>query len=137
MRLNIYLDDPSKEPSTTEPYNECEDFQCMFESTLNGQRVIYCAEMDGIESDELLDLENCDLNKCKFVELKLSSTKIDRNDKYDHKFLRHCWSQCFLVKVNKVIVGMRRGNTVTNLSYLDIADIPRLAKVFALFNFFL
>lgn len=93
--------------------------------------------MDGIESDELLDLENCDLNECKFVELKLSSIKIDLNDKNVHKFLRHCWSQCFLVKVNKVIVGMRRGNTVTNLSYLDIADIPRLAKVFALFNFFL
>lgn len=102
----------------------------MFQSTLNGQRILYCAEMDGIESDESLDLETCDLNERNFVELKLKLLSYGENDHYIHK-LRHWWCQCFLVKINKIIVGSRVGNSVSNLSELSVADIPQKAKVFS------
>lgn len=128
------LDDPSVEPSTDQPFNERADFQCMFQSTLNGQSIMYCAEMDGIVSDESLDLETCDLNECDFVELKLKSLLWGQNDQFIHK-LRHWWSQCFLVKIKKIIVGIRDGNVVSNLSQLDVADIPKRAQVFSIIKF--
>lgn len=104
----------------------------MFQSTLNGQRILYCAEMDGIESDESLDLATCDLNECNFVELKLKSLQYGENDRYIHK-LRHWWCQCFLVKIKKIIVGARVENSVSDLSELNVADIPQKAKVFSFY----
>lgn len=133
MTILIYLGDPLEKPSTHIPYNECEDFQCMFQSTLNGQRILYCAEMDGIESDELLDLTTRDLNECNFVELKLSINTSEQTERYFAK-LRHWWSQCFLVKIQKIIIGTRTKDVVSELSHLDVADIPKLAHVISIFN---
>lgn len=133
--ISIYAGDPSMKPTTDTPFNECEDFQCMFQSTLNGQRILYCAEMDGIESDELIDFETCDLNGCNFVELKLKkeSTLRPTNQYFDN--LRHWWSQCFLVKIKKIIIGVRTDDVVSELSHIDVDDIPKLAHVISIFKF--
>lgn len=132
-----YLDDPNIKPSTDIPFNECEDFSCMFRSTLEGQRILYCAEMDGIESDEAHDLSTYDLNKCNFVELKLKLRESSENQmsNYRRKKLLHWWSQCFLVKIRKIIVGIRDGNGILNeISHINVEDIPKQAQVSQLFN---
>lgn len=91
--LNLSIDNPSKKPPTDEPVNECEEFCCMFSTTLNGQRILYGAEMDGIESDHSYDLNDVDLNQLNFVELKVKIREQNHRQKQNyHRFkLRNWW----------------------------------------------
>lgn len=104
----------------------------MFKTTLNGQRLLYGAEMDGIESDTTFDLNTKDLNECQFVELKVKlreQHERQRQNYYRYK-LRNWWCQCFLAKIDKIIVGTRKENgVVTELSDVYVRDIPRQVKV--------
>lgn len=65
----------------------------MFSTTLNGQRILYGAEMDGIESDHSYDLNDVDLNQLNFVELKVKIREQNHRQKQNyHRFkLRNWW----------------------------------------------
>lgn len=126
------LDNPSKKPPTNVPVNEAEEFCCMFSTTLNGQRILYGAEMDGIESNDTHDLNNADLNQFKFVELKVKLREQNhRQNQNYHRFkLRNWWCQSFLVNIKKIIVGTRTVDGIVNeLSTVDIEDIPKQCQV--------
>lgn len=104
----------------------------MFSTTLNGQRIIYGAEMDGIECDECLNLNEADLNQCKFVELKVKLREQNHRQKQNyHRFkLRNWWCQSFLVNIKKIIVGTRTSDGIVNeLSTVNLRDIPKQCQV--------
>lgn len=130
--FDSFLDDPNKKPDTNTAVDESEEFCCMFSTTLNGQRIVYGAEMDGIESNQILDLNNVDLNRCNFIELKVKLREQHHRQKqnyYRYK-LRNWWCQCFLVNVQKVIVGTRNENGIVNeISSMTVKEIPKQCQV--------
>ncbi|XP_055305374.1 decapping nuclease DXO homolog [Sitodiplosis mosellana] len=124
----ILTDKPSEKPPTNVAVNEAEEFCCMFSTTLNGQRILYGAEMDGIESDDTNDLDHVDLNQFKFVELKVKLREQNHRQKQNyHRFkLRNWWCQSFLVNIKRIIVGTRTSDGIVNeLSTVDVRDIPK------------
>lgn len=114
------------------PVNECEEFCCMFTTTLNGQKILYGAEMDGVESDHFCDLNNADFNQLKCVELKVKLREQNHRQKENYfRFkLRNWWCQSFLVNIKKIIVGTRTADGIVNeLSTIDVKDIPKQCQV--------
>lgn len=112
----------------------------MYSTTLNGKRLLYGAEMDGIESVDSVDLESVDLNKCKFVEVKVKLR--EQHDKQKQNFLRfklrNWWCQSFLVNIQKIVFGTRNNaGIVTDLSTLSVKDIPKQVRVRHIFQHFL
>lgn len=104
----------------------------MFKTTLDGQRILYGAEMDGIESDAAFDLNTKDLNECQFVELKVKlREKHERQRQNYYRFkLRNWWCQCFLAKIDKILVGNRsEDGVVTDISLVNVQDIPKQVQV--------
>lgn len=102
----------------------------MFSATLNGNRLLYGAEMDGIEEDTSMEI--IDFNKCNFVELKVKLR--EKNERQKQNFcrfkLRNWWCQTFLANVQKIIVGTRNdGGIVDGVSVLTVRDIPKQNKV--------
>lgn len=125
-------DDPHRKPSTDEPVNECEEFCCLFSTTLNGQKILYGAEMDGIETESPCDLNKANLNQFKFVELKVKLREQNHRQKQNYfRFkLRNWWCQSFLVNINKIIVGTRTVDGIVNeLSTVCVKDIPKQCQV--------
>lgn len=114
------------------PVNESEEFCAMFTSKLNGMQLLYGAEMDGIESDQLVDLTTCNLERVNFVELKVhrrASNGRQQQNFYRYK-VRNWWCQCFLVGVSKVIMGERDDDGIVDeLHTLDINEIAKGGKV--------
>jgi len=69
--LFFFTDEPGKVPDTSQPVDEREEFSCMFTSLLGDVRLFYGAEMDGVDSQELLDERDLDcLKNANFVEVK-------------------------------------------------------------------
>lgn len=126
------LDDPAAIPNTEAPVVESEEFNCVFKANLSGKKLLYGAEMDGIDSNVKYDLNRVDLNKLKFVELKVNLQAVhekQKNNFFRYK-LRNWWSQCFLAKVEKILIGTRSENGIINeLSELEVKSIPRLVRV--------
>lgn len=126
------IDDPAKKPDTRAPVNENEEFCCVFTTTMNNKRLMYGAEMDGIESREAFDLETADLNEHKLAELKVSimareEKQLDRLHRFKY---RNWWCQCYLTKVRKVTVGTRnKRGIVTEVSQVSMGEMARLGKV--------
>lgn len=125
-------DDPCVEPITGIPVDENKEFCCMFSATLNGNKLLYGAEMDGIEEDAPIDIESINFNKCKFVELKVKLR--EQNERQKHNYcrfkLRNWWCQTFLANIKKIIVGTRNEDgIVDDVSVLQVGDIPKQNKV--------
>lgn len=119
------------------PVNECDEFCCLFSATLNGKRILYGAEMDGIESDRLLDLNAIDLNRCNFIELKvkLREQNARQRQNYQRFKLRNWWCQCFLVNIRKVIVGTRtQDGRIDELTEMHVKDFPKQCQVRPIFE---
>lgn len=131
--LCIISDDPSKKPAANEPVNECDEFCCMFSATLNGQKILYGAEMDGIECEQPFDdINRADLNQCNFIELKVKLREQNERQKQNlHRFKqRNWWCQCFLVNIKKIIVGTRTNNgMVIEITTTNVRDIPKKCQV--------
>lgn len=119
-------------PNTENPVNEAEEFCCIFKANLKGRELLYGAEMDGIQSDVKYDLNKVDLNELNFVELKVNlraAHEKQKNNFFRYK-LRNWWSQCFLAKIDKIVIGTRCQNGIINdLSDLEVRNIPRLVRV--------
>lgn len=104
----------------------------MFSTTLNGQRILYGAEMDGIDVSHSVDLNTVDFNRCNFVELKVKLREQNQRQTQNYlRFkLRNWWCQSFLVNIQKIIVGTRNQNgIVRELSSLAVKDIPKQCQV--------
>lgn len=121
-----------EEPNISEPVNENEEFCCMFRTKVEGNTILYGAEMDGIDSDGDIDLSQADFNQLPFIELKVKLREERENQRRNYlKFkLRNWWCQCFLVNIKKIIVGTRNNNGIVNqLSELDVRSIPKQVNV--------
>lgn len=128
----MYLDNPDVTPRTDTPVNESEEFCCMFSSKLEECRLLFGAEMDGIESENTIDIETADLNSLSFVELKVNRRPL--NHRNELSFLRYklrsWWCQCFLVGVSRMIVGVRTDRGIVDeLQMLDINQEIKKASV--------
>lgn len=88
--------------------------------------------MDGIESDKTYDLNKTNLNQFKFVELKVKLREQSHWQKQNYfRFkLRNWWCQCFLVNIEKIIVGTRNADGIVNeLSTVNLKDITKQCRV--------
>lgn len=104
----------------------------MFRTKVEGNTILYGAEMDGIDSDDDIDLSQADFNKLQFIELKVKLKEERENQRRNYlRFkLRNWWCQCFLVNIKKIIVGTRNNNGIVNqLSELDVRSIPKQVNV--------
>lgn len=100
----------------------------MFSSKLDGCRLLFGAEMDGIESEKTIDIEATDLNTLNFVELKVNRRPLNKwNEQSFLRYkLRNWWCQCYLVGISRMIVGQRTDRGVVD--GLDVLDINQESK---------
>lgn len=120
------------EPNTDAPVVESEEFCCMFESKLNETRLLYGAEMDGIDSNRMHNLSNLTIenwNNLKFIEVKVKIKDLNSRQMYNFQKFKLCnwWSQSFLVGIEKIIVGERTNQgIVENIDEMFVSQIPKL-----------
>lgn len=128
------LGDPNSIPSTDGPVNDNEECCCVFSAEWEGKRLIYAAEMTGIERGQAIgpSPKTADLNALKFVDVKIkldSKHFMQRLNLIQSKY-RNWWCQSVLANVSKIIVGARNdGGIVTDISELVVADIPNKVNV--------
>lgn len=128
-------DDPRRKPEVESILNTEEEMCCVFNRMLGDHRLIYGAEMDGIESDHVLDVEKDKgiLSKTEFFELKTSrSITSHRGDiTFRRRKLLKWWSQSYLVGVKYIICGFRDDHgIVKTLKRYKVSEIPQLGSDF-------
>lgn len=122
-------------PDTDLPVVEAEEFCCMFSTKINGTRLLYGAEMDGIRMASKVDFERCtaeEWNGMEFVEVKVTAK--DLNYRQQQNFLRfkarNWWCQSFLVGIRDIVVGKRTQNgTVESVDRQPVSGIPKMVAV--------
>lgn len=127
------LDSPA--PDTTAPVQESEEFCAMFSTTLEGKRLLYGAEMDGILSpNKPIDKDNPSpdvLNRLEFVEVKVKRRETNQRqvDNFYRFKTRNWWCQSFLVNVGKIFVGFRddRG-IVDEIQEMSLKELDRESR---------
>ncbi|XP_013099876.2 decapping nuclease DXO homolog [Stomoxys calcitrans] len=121
---------PFRGPDTSCPVNECEEFSMVFQTRLGGMNLLYGAEMDGVVSDQPLQL-NYDkpiIEHLKFVELK--TRQAHSNERQRTSFLRHksrnWWCQSFLVGIEDLYVGIRNEKgLVRSIEHVETRSLPK------------
>lgn len=124
---------PGMKPDTSQPVIESEEMCCVFKSKLNGHRIIYAAEMDGIMNNESVNPDtdwHC-LNSVSFIELK--TNRIIDHYRQDTNFRKHklrkWWCQSYLVGIETIICGFRNdAGRVESLKHYRVRDLPKMAK---------
>lgn len=120
--MSSYPSDPSDtlEKRFKEPVNTWREFGAVFKSKLGGHRLIFGAEVDGLDEDGN-----------SYIELKTSRVLKDStqyNTFYQQKLMTF-WAQSFLAGIPKILVGFRsdRG-IVKSIEYIDVNEIPRITR---------
>lgn len=124
----ILSDHPSKSPNgNSRPVLEAEEFCVMFSSEVDGKKLLYGAETDGvIANDPVKNLD--ELRKYQLVEVKVKRRESnERQLTTFHRFKsRNWWLQSFLVGIDKIHVGMRNDDglvdEVTSISTKELSD---------------
>lgn len=103
-----------------EPVNTCREFGVVFKSKLGGHRLIFGAEVDGVDEDG-----------SSYVELKTGRVLKDTghyNSFYRQKLMTF-WAQSFLAGIPKILMGFRsdRG-IVKSIEYINVNEIPRIIR---------
>lgn len=108
----------------------------MYSSNLEGKRVLYGAEMDGIVSNEPVDkccMNDDLLNRLEFVEVKAKRRETNRRqaDNFYRFKTRNWWCQSFLVNIRRIFVGLRddRG-IVDEIKEMSLNEIDRDSREF-------
>ncbi|XP_055624288.1 decapping nuclease DXO homolog [Toxorhynchites rutilus septentrionalis] len=132
----ILTDEPNETPNTAAAVVESEEFCAMFSATLEGKRVLYGAEMDGIVTDETIDKAHLNeniLNRLEFVEVKVKRRETNQrqvNNFYRFK-TRNWWCQSFLVNIGKIFVGLRNDQGIVNeIKEMSLREIDRDSRQF-------
>lgn len=103
-----------------EPVNTWREFGVIFKSKLGGHRLIFGAEVDGLDE-----------NGTSYVELKtcrVLKDQIQCSAFYQNKLMSF-WAQSFLAGIPKILVGFRsdRG-MIKSIEYIDVNEIPRITR---------
>lgn len=104
----------------------------MFTTRLENTRILYGAEMDGIESNSAVDLSVINPNDLKFTELKVSlKVSNERQMQSFNRFkTRNWWCQSYLANVQKIVVGVRSPNGIVNrLESMNVESMPHKFEV--------
>lgn len=132
IQFILFVDSPAAEPITSTPVLEAEEFCCMFTTKLENTRILYGAEMDGIESDTAVDLSTSNLNDLKFTEVKVRMKPSNQRQVENfHRFkTRNWWCQSYLTNVPKIVVGLRtESGIVDQLESINVESMPRMYEV--------
>lgn len=124
----LLSDHPSEPPpGSSKPIIEAEEFCAMFSTELDGKRILYGAEMDGvIASQPCRSLD--DLKKVPLVEVKVKRRETNERQVFNfHKFKSRNWFlQSFLVGIDTIHVGLRDDNgfvdEVRRVSLKELSD---------------
>lgn len=103
-----------------EPVNTWREFGVIFKSKLGGHRLIFGAEVDGL-----------DVTGNSYVELKTCRVLKDPSQYatfYQNKLMSF-WAQSFLAGIPKILVGFRsdRG-MVKSIEFIEVSEIPRITR---------
>ncbi|XP_050358377.1 decapping nuclease DXO homolog [Nymphalis io] len=139
----ILSDKPDTLPNPDVPVDEAEEFSLVMTTNLNGHKIVYGAEMDGIRCDKepVSTPPNTDdpetiiqyLSSQEFIELKtnrhIEHLKQDKNFKTFKT--KKWWLQSFLVGINTILCGFRNDNgLVEELKLYNVKDLPKISKKF-------
>lgn len=122
--------DPNIQPDTQSPIELSNEFCCMFETKLENFKILYGAEMDGINQNDIIT-ESTNFNELEFIELKVKRHESNfRQTMNFYKFKAiKWWCQCFLVGISKIIVGLRNDKgIVTEFENVDVRRIARESR---------
>jgi RAT1-interacting protein len=118
----ILSDHPNKPaPGSSQPVIEGEEFCAIYTSEIDGKKVLYGAEMDGVISDRVCkNLE--DLKTLEMVEVKVK--RRESNERQLMNFHRYksqkWWLQSFLVGISSIFVGIRNDEGIVE----EVQKIP-------------
>lgn len=126
----LLADSPISMPQPDRPVIESEEFCTMFKSKLEGNSILYGAEMDGVLTHRTINDLN-DLRSATFIELKVKQE--ERNYHQQRNFLNNkqikWWCQSFLVGINDVYVGLRSAKGIVyKVEKHEVKQMPRLAR---------
>ncbi|KAL1400819.1 hypothetical protein quinque_004887 [Culex quinquefasciatus] len=129
---HVLSDEPDQKPDTSAPVIESEEFCAMFSATLEGNRVLYGAEMDGVFRTDPLDkrhlMDAALLNRLEFVEVKVKRRESNQRqvDNFYRFKTRNWWCQSFLVNIGRIFVGLRddRG-VVDEIREMGLKELDR------------
>lgn len=128
---HILSEHPSKmPPGNTIPVIEAEEFSVMFSTEIDGKRVLYAAEMDGVISKEpctnLQDLKTVPMVEVKVKRRELNQRQLESFYKFKS---RNWWLQSFLVGIDTIHVGVRNDNgIVEEVNRIPIKTLSDEAK---------
>lgn len=127
----VLSDHPSKPaPGNSHPVIEPEEFCIMFSTEIDGKKILYGAEMDGVISKVPLKSVD-DLRKVSMVEVKVKRRETSERQLTNfYKFkARNWWLQSFLVGVNAIHVGVRNDDgIVEEVKRVTIKELSDEAK---------
>ncbi|XP_022208702.2 decapping nuclease DXO homolog [Drosophila obscura] len=120
---------PNTAPDTSLPVNEGVEFTAVFRCSLQGMRLLYGAEMDGIISKDPINFNDPQaLKHVQFVELKTGPLDATSRQKRSFNFFksRNWWSQSFLVGIKTIIEGLRDDDGMCHdIVHHDVAQLAR------------
>lgn len=124
----VLSDHPSEPPpGSSKPVIEAEEFCAMFSTQVDGKKILYGAEMDGVIARQpCRNLE--DLRKVPLVEVKVKRRETNERQLTSfHRFKsRNWWLQSFLVGIDQIHVGLRDDDgyvdEVRSVSIKELSD---------------
>lgn len=128
---HILSDQPTQPaPGSSRPVIEAEEFCAMYSSEIDGKKILYGAEMDGVISNEVCtNLEH--LRKLPMVEVKVKRRETNERQLMNfYRFKsRNWWLQSFLVGIESIFVGIRNDEgLVEEVQKISIKDLSNEAK---------
>ena len=110
----------SLERRSKRPVNTWSEFEVVLKAKLGNHRLIFGAEVDGVDSDGRT-----------YIELKTNRILKEPahfQSFYQQKLISY-WAQCFLAGIKKVLVGFRNDlGVVKRMEYIEVEEIPRMVR---------
>lgn len=120
---------PNIKPNLDETANANEEFCVMFSTRINNTLILYGAEVDGVNSNTLVDESNSLLNGVKLVEVK--TNRIINNQRGERTFLLKTlkwFCQSYLVGIDDIYVGFRNDSGfVKEVVKFPVNELPNKA----------
>lgn len=99
------------------PVNTFAEYNAVFKAKLGPHRLIYGAEIDGIDADG----RSC-------IELKTIHKNLNQEALFGDRYIKF-WAQSFLVNIEKILIGKRNDRGIlTAVDCLMVPEIPRLVR---------
>lgn len=114
-------------PVPSDPLHDCEEFNIGLSTILDTFKILFAAEVDGVDEDVSKD----SLNEMNFIEIK--TRMADPTQHQYNNYLRYklpkWWCQSYLVGVRKIYCGFRtEEGHVKKIEELLVKDIPKMCQ---------